>query len=354
VADSYDKLTTDEKCYWNLYTRLRQLSDWSGFTDGQDQARAESRDWLVNQRKQIWRAAQPKSEGGDGNGWGVNNRQARYDMLKDESLNTGSPHDICQLPTNGGTPTEKVKIAERMMWWNQSSVDAATKDWRQSNADWLTARRKQVWHLINDPDGDASADRPLRYDNLCIATKTGDAYDQWSASHDDRTGASNPTSNATSARAQAVSNCRKYLGVTEKPPDSNRGSPQPDGWENRVYGSSGVPWCACFATCMAWDAGVKGSSSAAVQYIMSMAQSAQGMFRGWTTDPSDVLRGDLAVISCSTCHVGMVVDSDDVCHTIEGNTSPGSEGSQFNGGCVAEKHRPRADIVGWALVDYPS
>jgi hypothetical protein len=104
---------------------------------------------------------------------------------------------------------------------------------------------------------------------------------------------------------------------------------------------------------MAWDAGVKGSSSAAVQYIVSLAQAGEGMFRGWTTDPANVLRGDLAIIGCTTCHVGMVVDSDDACHTIEGNTSPGSEGSQYNGGCVAERHRPRSEIVGWALVDYP-
>ena len=48
----------------------------------------------------------------------------------------------------------------------------------------------------------------------------------------------------------------------------------------------------------------------------------------------------------------MVADDHDACHTIEGNTSPTVAGSQFNGGCVAEKHRPRDQIVGWCLVDY--
>jgi hypothetical protein len=103
---------------------------------------------------------------------------------------------------------------------------------------------------------------------------------------------------------------------------------------------------------MAWDAGAVGSSSAAVQYCIELAKQHSGIYRGWTTDPDDVLRGDLAVISCSTCHIGMVVDSDDAYHTIEGNTSPGSEGSQYDGGCVAERHREGA-VVGWCLVDYP-
>jgi hypothetical protein len=77
------------------------------------------------------------------------------------------------------------------------------------------------------------------------------------------------------------------------------------------------------------------------------------MFSGWTTDPADVLRGDMIIIGCTTCHVGMVVDSDDPYHSVEGNTSPGSEGSQYNGGCVAERQRPHSDVIGWALVDYP-
>jgi transposase len=54
--------------------------------------------------------------------------------LSDDSLNTGSPHNLCQLPTNGGIPSEKCIISEREMWWNQNSVDDQTKQWRQRNA----------------------------------------------------------------------------------------------------------------------------------------------------------------------------------------------------------------------------
>jgi len=357
MADHYSKLTEAEKAYWDIYTRLRELSDWEGFSDAQDTIRGQARDWLVQQRKFIWRCAEGKETPKYPAGWGVHDRQARYNQLADDSLNAGSCRRVCQLPTGAGTPSEKAGISEREMWWRVASVDDQTKAWRQSNADWATARRKQVWHLINDPGGDAkTADRGTRYDNLCVATKHGSPYDSWAKTHDTTTGKTKPTGGGPaggSSRGRAVTDARGYLGVSENPANSNRGNPEPSGWQKRVMGYDGQPWCACFTTCMAWDAGVKGGSSAAVTYIVSMAQSGQGMFRGWTTDPSKVLRGDMAVISCTTCHIGLVVDSDDPCHLIEGNTSPGSEGSQFNGGTVAEKRRARSEIVGWALVDYP-
>src|SRR5262245_20961534 len=106
MADNYDKLTPAEKCYWNVYTRLRQLSDWSGFTDTQDKTRDAARVWLVNQRGYIWRCAEGKVSGVK-SGWNVNNRAARYAQLRNESLNTGSPRNLCQLPTGTNTPGEK-------------------------------------------------------------------------------------------------------------------------------------------------------------------------------------------------------------------------------------------------------
>jgi hypothetical protein len=356
MADNYGKLTPTEQCYWNVYTRLRQLSDWAGFTDGQEQAKDGARSWLQYQRKEIWRSAQPKGDGGDGKGWDANNRRERYEQLSDDSLNSGTPHNLCQLPTGGGTSVEKCKIAEREVWWNQSSVDEDTKQWRTNNASWLTNRRKQLWHLINDPGGSSKFNREHRYNAMCIATKTGTPYESWAKTHSPTTGKDNPPESGKptppSNREKAVAQARSYLGVSEHPSGSNRGNPQPSGWQRRVFGADGVPWCACFSTCMCWDAGVKGAGSAAVAQIMSMAQRGQGMFRGWTTNPANVLQGDMAVVACGSCHIGLVADSSNPCHLIEGNTSPGSEGSQFNGGCVADKLRPRGQIVGWALVDY--
>ena len=80
---AYSDLTATERHYWDENGTLRPITDWEGFTEAQQNRKQAARDWLVNQRKEIWRLAQPKSEGGDGGGWSKNNRQARYDQLKD-------------------------------------------------------------------------------------------------------------------------------------------------------------------------------------------------------------------------------------------------------------------------------
>lgn len=301
----------------------------------------------MEQRKFIWRCAEGKVDGMQA-GWDVNQRAERYEQLKDASLNAGSCRRVCQLPTNGGTPSEKAGISEREMWWRVSSVDEQTKAWRQANADWATARRKQVWHL-GESEGWGEAERELRYGNLCVATKHGSPYEDWAATHDEETG--QPIAAAGgSSRGDAVELCRSYLGTKENPAGSNRGSAQPDDWQERVIGYSGNPWCACFSTCIAWDCGVVGSGSAAVTVLVDMAQQATGMMRGWTTDPAQVLRGDFAIVGCTTCHVGVVVDDADACHLIEGN---GDDGGSYNGGEVVERWRSRSEIVGWCLVDFP-
>lgn len=345
MSDHYPELTETEAAYWDVYTRLRALSDWEGYSDAQDAVRGRARDWLTGQRKYIWRCAEGEVNGVEP-GWDVHDRRARYEQLKDESLNAGTCRRVCQLPTTGGTPSEKAGISEREMWWRVDSVDEQTRAWRQSNADWATARRKQVWHLGEDEGWD-EAERRVRYDDLCVATKHGTPYEDWAATHDPETGAER---GGSSSRARAVELCRAHLGVSEEPAGSNRGAPEIDDWQERVIGYSGNPWCACFSTCVAWDCGVVGSGSAAVQYLVSMAQQGTGMMRGWTTDPADVLRGDMAIVGCTTCHVGVVVDGDDACHLIEGN---GDDGGSYNGGEVVERWRARSEIVGWCLVDFP-
>ena len=347
---NYDRLTDTEKCYYQAYARLREISDWEGFSDAQEQKKTDARAWLVNQRKAIWRKAQPKSEGGDGNGWGYLDRQARYDALSDDALNTAASHNNCQLPTNAGTPSEKAGISEREGWWNWSSVDDQTKAWRQSNADWATSRRKQVWHLGED-DGWEDAERELRYDNLCVATKHGSPYTDWAAGHDTTTGAAKSSGSGQSSRSKVKDWLDSYLGVSENPSGSNRGSPQPSQWQNRVYGSDGVPWCACFAGCSSWDNGVAGTVTAGVANNVSLAKSGQGIYRGWTDDPAKVHAGDHAFLGSD--HTGVIYDRD-TGETVEGNTSPGSEGSQYNGGCVAKRKRGwGAWTAGFGIVDFP-
>jgi hypothetical protein len=348
----YGDLTEAEQAHWNEYTNLRGISDWPGFDDAQDKRRQDSRDWLVNQRKFIWRCAEGKETPKYDAGWGINQRQARYDFLKDDNLNSGAPKHEVTLPCPGSaTDTEKVYIEEREVYLVFTSTTDEQKARKQANVDWLVSRRKDLYRLINSSSDQENKNngRSDRYSALCIATHYGDAYKQWDATHN-KWGKAESTSTGK-GRSWCAQHAATFLGVAENPPNSNRGNPEPDKWQQRVYGSAGVPWCACFSTSMVWDAGVAGSSSAGVSVIVDMAKKGQGAFKGWTTDPSKVHTGDMAIIGCSSCHIGLVVDPP--YGTIEGNTSPGSEGSQYNGGCVARKTRSRSEIVGWALVRFP-
>jgi hypothetical protein len=255
-----------------------------------------------------------------------------------------------RLPAPGScTDTEKVYLEEREVYLAFASTTDEQKVRKQANVDWLVARRKQLWRLmLSDLQGNEDNGRQDRYDALSIATHYGPAYEKWVKAHN-RWGVPIRREEAGKGRARCAQHAAKFLGVSERPAGSNRG-PTIDDWETRVFGSSGVPWCACFATCMCQDAGVKGSGSAGVATIVDMARRGQGMFRGYTTDPGRARTGDLAIIGSVSSHIGVVVDPP--YGTIEGNTSPGSEGSQFNGGCVARKQR-EGGIVGWALVRWP-
>jgi hypothetical protein len=350
---AYSDLTETEQHIWDEYQTLRALTDWDAFTDAQEGRKQAARDWLVNQRKEIWRLAQPKSEGGDGGGWSKNNRQARYDQLKDESLNNGEKKHEYTLPSNGMTDTEKVYVEERegylMIGGDGKSADDDQKDRKTANSDWLVERRKKVWHLGEDEGWD-EAERELRYENLCIATHYGSYWDEYEKTHNKYGKEISTGTGGGGTRSDCKRWLESYLGVSEKPANSNKGTPQPSGWQNRVYGDDGVPWCACFAVCSAWDNGVDGSGTAGVYNNTQLAKNGQGIYKGYTTDPNKVRAGDHAFISDD--HTGVIYDADSLT-TIEGNTSPGSEGSQYNGGCVAKRQRGRSYWTGYGLVRFP-
>jgi len=350
---AYSDLTEWEQHYWDEYGTLRAITDWSGFTDAQENRKQAARDALVNQRKEIWRCAEGKKPESCKPGWDINNRRARYEQLKDDRLNTAEHKHEYTLPSNGCTPTEKSYIEERegylMIGGDGASADDAQKKRKTANSDWLVSRRKQLYSLINsssDEENDANY-RSQRYQNLCIATHYGDAWTNYEKTHN-KYGQS--TSSGKSARSKCKDWLDSYLGVSESPPNSNRGNPEPSTWQKRVYGTDGVPWCACFAGCSSWDNGVPGTVTAGVANNRQLAKQGQGIYRGYTTDPSKIHAGDHAFIGDD--HTGVVYDvSKGV--TVEGNTSPGSEGSQYNGGCVAKRTRGWGYWDGFGIVDYP-
>lgn len=349
---SYSDLTEAEQAHWNEYTNLRGISDWPGFDEAQDGRRADSRAWLVERRKEIWRSAQPKSEGGDGEGWDHAQRRERYEYLKDENLNSGEPKHEVRLPCSGSaTNAEKSYIEEREIWmWVDSTTDAQ-KARKQACSDWLIARRKQLWHDLQDAsDSENKAnDRQTRYNNLCIATRHGSPYEQWDKDHN-KWGQpyTEDEGGSKSGRSKTKDWLDKYLGIHENPDGSNKGHEQPSKWQERVYGDDGVPWCACFAGCAAWDNGVSGSVTAGVWNNTEMAKKGQGIYKGYTTDPSKVHAGDHAFISDD--HTGVIYDRDNGT-TVEGNTS--NSGSQWNGGSVVKKNRGWGYWTGFGLVRYP-
>lgn len=350
----YADLTQDEKAHWNEFATLRQISDWPGFDAAQARRRDASRAWLVDRRKDIWRNAQSKAKGGDGKGWRINNRRERHTFLKDDNLSNAAPKIEVTLPApKGMTAAERVYIEEREGYLAFASTAPKQKQRKLDNVNWLVKRRKQLYHLMQtDPKNNRAANRQARYDALCIATHTGTAYKKWDATHNKW---GKPNKPAESRRAQCVKHARSFIGVNEHPAGSNKGDPHPSDWQKRVIGSDGFAWCACFTTCMAWDSGVQGSATAGVFNNIEMAKSGRGMYRGFTTDHRKVNPGDHVAIGCSSCHIELVArkPTASAVDTVGGNTSPGSSGSQFNGGCVANRTRSRGEVVGYLLVRFP-
>jgi hypothetical protein len=179
MSTHYDLLTEGEQAHWDEYATLRAISDWAGFTEDQDERRADARGWLQAKRKEIWRLAQPASEGGDGNGWDHADRRERYETLKDENLNSSTvQRKETTLPASNALDSERAVIEEREIWFQIDSTTDAQKARKQACTDWLIAQRKQLWHLMqDDPERNEANHRQQRYDNLCIATKYGSAYE---------------------------------------------------------------------------------------------------------------------------------------------------------------------------------
>lgn len=139
---------------------------------------------------------------------------------------------------------------------------------------------------------------------------------------------------------------RGELGVTELPPGSNRTK------YGQAFGWDGVPWCVIF---LWWCFREAGEGSAF--FAGAKTASCGTLYRwykeqGQSAPKKEVQPGDIVILNFSgtldTQHCGLVVDvgPSNWVQTIEGNTAPGLEGSQDNGGCVALKIRSMAQIVG--------
>lgn len=144
---------------------------------------------------------------------------------------------------------------------------------------------------------------------------------------------------------------RRELGQREMPPGSNRTK------YGESYGLDGYPWCVMFLWWVFRAAGAEqqfcfGEKTASCTVLRNRYQ-ARG--RWHTAGPQP---GDIAILNFSGTrdpeHCGLVVGvlGDGSIETVEGNTSPGAEGSQDCGGCVARKNRRGAQLLGFCRPDW--
>lgn len=160
---------------------------------------------------------------------------------------------------------------------------------------------------------------------------------------------------ATAGAVVAVKWALAQAGKTEVPAGSNDGPFVRGLWQWVGY-SSPVPWCGCFVCVAAVREGLADTvSKIRWGYVPSIMADARAGANGLkVVTAAEARAGDLACLFGGT-HVAMLrgkVTGSSV-PTVEGNTSPGSEGSQDNGGCVAIKTRSLAEVALFVRPDYP-
>jgi hypothetical protein len=268
-------------------------------------------------------------------------------------------------PAKNAWNLEKVYIEEREYYLAWNSAYDAQKQRKLDNLHWLEDRRQYVWRcaegkIEGQQPGWDKDNRKDRYNNLCIATHYGSAWEEWDKTHD----ANGDPIDQSSWRDKVGKWHDGHLGITESPadspPDSNCDS-RSDGIRTSQDGCANgtwlryQPWCGCWAWSGLYAAGLvkKGDSwMASVASIEDYAKQGKGPFKGWTTDGSKAKKGDLVVLFGRGQHVGTIRSTDaNYAYTWEGNTSSGSSGSQSNGGGSYKRSRSRSsETYGYALV----
>lgn len=157
--------------------------------------------------------------------------------------------------------------------------------------------------------------------------------------------------------SKVIETARADIGYTENPPGSNMTK------YGESYGMNGVPWCVEALWFWFNQAGERmaffgGGKTASCSVLLRWYKE-----QGLTVPVEQVQVGDIALLNFNgkgtADHCGLVTLVDRVAvtrkllqvQTIEGNTSP-SDGSQDNGGMVAEKTRYPSQIVGVCRPQY--
>lgn len=154
------------------------------------------------------------------------------------------------------------------------------------------------------------------------------------------------------SREKVIALAEADLGYTESPKGSNRCKY----WDYFDKTMQGQPWCVAAQWTWFNLAGERmaffgGGKTARCTVLLEWYEK-----QGLTVPVNEVDRGDIVLLNFNgkgtADHCGLVTEAvrdaagNLLCVlTVEGNTTPGLEGSQDNGGCVASKERYRKNIV---------
>lgn len=146
---------------------------------------------------------------------------------------------------------------------------------------------------------------------------------------------------------QVIERAKGELGVCESPANSNLVK-----YNDWLYGRKGVsaPWCAAF---ISWlfkpEQGLCKKTASCLEMLEWFEKRGQIVK---TPQPGDIVFFKYSTNNRRTNHVGLVVSvHDKIINTIEGNTSNATNGSQDNGGMVAQRNRYK-NIVAYARPKY--
>ena len=152
------------------------------------------------------------------------------------------------------------------------------------------------------------------------------------------------------ANEKVIEIAKKYVGVTEYPPNSNNVVFNTSFYGREVSGN--YPWCCAFIWYIHNEAGVDIKKTASCAELGAWFKN-NGKFKTSAPKVGDIVFFKFSGSSRWTNHVGIVVEvGNGYIKTIEGNTSSDEKGSQSNGGMVAERKRKlNSTIVGFGYFE---
>lgn len=159
--------------------------------------------------------------------------------------------------------------------------------------------------------------------------------------------------------ATAIEWALRQVGITENPAGSNWGHPVED-WILRTGYSANLPhppWCGCFVHEAVVEIGAAAIPvGIRLGFGPAIIADARAGANGLHAVPfAEAQAGDI-LSYWNGEHIGLCRGrpTGSTIPTVEGNTSPSSAGSQYNGGCVAAKSRGVGDVTVVARPNYPS